>query len=197
MRKNVLYILIITLTFSCSFSIKTKNKFELSKDEKEIINNFLENELASATYRYRVNNNIVVIEKTISKKQVLHDYLSLLRNYKESLIDSVQVIKMNYELEKEPQYYWKTSDFIIEKLQTQSLEDFKKTIKTEEYFNLPQRIIFHLSVPLIINDKEAIVSFMSGSGDTGFTSINSGIILMTKNKDEKWIFKRFLGSVYY
>jgi hypothetical protein len=197
MRKKVLFVLFIILTFSCSSSIRTKEKLELSKNEKEIINNFLENELASGAYRYRVNNNIIVIEKTISKKQVLNDYLSLLRNYKESQIDSVQVIKMNNELEKEPQYYWKNSDFIIENLQTQSLEDLKRTIKTEEYFNLPQRIIFHLSVPLIINDKEAIVSFMSGSGDTGFTSINSGIVLMTKNKDEKWIFKRFLGSVFY
>ena len=40
MRKNVLLILVIILTFSCSSSIKTKEKLELSKNEKEIINNF-------------------------------------------------------------------------------------------------------------------------------------------------------------
>jgi hypothetical protein len=104
---------------------------------------------------------------------------------------------MNEELEKEPQYYWKNSDFIIKNLRTQSLEDFRKTIKNEEYFNLPKRIIVHLSVPLLINEKEALVGFMSGSGDTGFTSINSGIILMTKNNENKWVFKCFFGSVYY
>lgn len=196
MRKKALFILVIILTFSCSSSIRTKEKLELSKDEKEIINNFLENELASEAYKYRINNNIVVIETTIPKKQVLSDYLSLLINYKKSLIDSIQVVKMNKELEKEPKYYWKSSDFIIKNLQTQSREDFRKTIKTEEYFNLPNRIIFHLSVPLLINDKEALVSFMSGSGDTGFTSINSGIVLMTKNNENKWVFKCFLGSPY-
>ena len=42
MRKNLLLILVIILTFSCSTSIKTKEKLELSKNEKEIINNFLE-----------------------------------------------------------------------------------------------------------------------------------------------------------
>ena len=196
MRKNVLLILVIILTFSCSSSIKTKEKLELSKNEKEIINNFLENELSSAAYRYRINNNIVVIETTIPKKQVLSAYLSLLINYKKSLIDSIQAVKMTKELEKEPQYYWKNSDFIIKNLQTQSNEDFRKTIKTEEYFNLPNRIIFHLSVPLLINEKEALVSFMSGSGDTGFTSINSGIVLMIKNNENKWVFKCFLGSPY-
>jgi hypothetical protein len=196
MRKNVLFILVIILTFSCSSSIKTKEKLELRKTEKEIINNFLKNELASEAYRYRINNNIVVIETTIPKKQVLNDYLSLLINYKKSLIDSIQAVKMNKELEKEPKYYWKNSDFIIKNLQTQSSEDFRKTIKTEEYFNLPKRIIFHLSFPLLINDKEALVSFMSGSGDTGFTSINSGIVLMTKNNENKWVFKCFLGSPY-
>ena len=92
MRKNLLLILVIILTFSCSTSIKTKEKLELSKNEKEIINNFLENELASAAYRYRINNNIVVIETTIPKKQVLSAYLSLLINYKKSLIDSIQAV---------------------------------------------------------------------------------------------------------
>lgn len=196
MRKNVLLILVVILTFSCSSSIKTKEKLDLSKNEKEIINNFLENELASGAYRYRINNNIVVIETTIPKKQVLSDYLSLLINYNKSLIDSIQAVKMTKELEKEPQYYWKISDFIIKNLQTQSRENFRKTIKTEEYFNLPNRIIFNLSVPLLINEKEALVSFMSGSGDTGFTSINSGIVLMTKNNQNKWVFKCFLGSPY-
>jgi hypothetical protein len=196
MRKKALFILVIILTFSCSSSKRIKEKLELSKNEKEIINNFLENELASEAYRYRINNKIVVIETTIPKKQVLSDYLSLIINYKKSLIDSIHAVKMNRELEKEPKYYWKSSDFRIKNLQTQSSEDFRKTIKTEEYFNLPNRIIFHLSVPLLINDKEALISFMSGSGDTGFTSINSGIVLMTKNNENEWVFKCFLGSPY-
>jgi hypothetical protein len=181
---------------SCN-SQKVTSQFDLTNIEKEIINNFLENELASSPYRYRTNNNIVVIETAIPKKQVLNDYLSFLINYKKSLIDSIHAVKMNEELEKEPQYYWKNSDFIIKNLRTQSLEDFRKTIKNEEYFNLPKRIIVHLSVPLLINEKEALVGFMSGSGDTGFTSINSGIILMTKNNENKWVFKCFFGSVYY
>lgn len=196
MRKNLLLIQIIVFAFSCASSVRTNVKMELSKNEKEIINNFLEHELASGVYKYRINNTIVAIETPIAQKQVLQDYLSMLRNYKESLIDSIQAVKMRKELEKEHEYYWKKYDFIIKNLQTQSLEDFKKTIKTEEYFNLPNRIIFHLSVPLMINEKEALVSFMSGSGDTGFTTINSGIVLMTKNNENKWVFKCFLGSIY-
>ena len=197
MKKNIFFTLFIFFSFSCSTSVRTKKKIELSNNKKEIINNFLEHELASQVYKYRINNSVIVIETPSTKKQALKDYLSLTRNFKQSLIDSLQAVKIDKEFENEPQYYWKKNDFKIKNLQTQSLEDFRKTIKNEEYFNLPQRIIFHLSVPLMLNDKEALVSFMSGSGDTGYSSINSGIVLMSKNNENKWVFKRFLGAVYY
>jgi hypothetical protein len=197
MRKNILFILLIIFSFSCSTSVRTKKKIELNNNEKEIINNFLEHELASQVYKYRINNSVIVIETPINKKQVLQDYLSMIRNYNDSFIDSIQAVQIKKQLEKEKVYNWKKSDFTIKNLQTQSLEDFRKTIKNEDYFNLPQRIIFHLSVPLILNDKQALVSFMSGSGDTGYSSINSGIVLMSKNNENKWVFKLFLGSIYY
>lgn len=194
MKKNVLFIIIVILSFSCSSSIRTKKIFELNKTEREVINVFMEHELASDTYKYRTNNTIVVIESAIPKKQVLNDYLSFIRNYKESLIDSLQAVKMKNEFEKEQQYYWCQHDFKIKNLQTQSRENFEKTIKTEKYFHLPKRIIFHLSVPIIINDNEALISFISGEGDLGYTLINSGTILITKNNKNQWAFSQFLGS---
>ena len=168
----------------------------LSDDEKEIINSFLEYEFASNAYKFRKNDNIIVIEKSISKSKVVDDYLSVTKDYKESYMDSSQIRRIKKVVEKDTLYNWKLADFKNDKLQIQSFENFRKTLKNEEYLHLPKRLIFHLSVPILIDDENALISFMAGSGDSGFTSINSGIVLMTKNNKNEWVFKRFLGSIY-
>lgn len=193
--KYVFAIFFSIMLTSCS-SQKVTSQFDITNTEKDIINNFLKFELASDAYKYRRNSKVVIIKNAIPKKQVLDDYLSIIRNFKESLIDTLQAVKMRKEFENETQYYWKSSDFRIKNLLTQSIESFEKSIKKEEYLNLPPRIIIHLSVPLIINDKEALVGFMSGGGDLGYTSINSGLILMVRNNENKWVFEQFLGSKY-
>jgi hypothetical protein len=54
-----------------------------------------------------------------------------------------------------------------------------------------------LSTPYFINQNTALITFVSGNGQLDFNLIDSGVILMKKNKQNKWIAQSNLGSRYY
>lgn len=200
--KNLLYLLFCVLLFSCS--VQKNNKLnntltipisiesKLTETEGNIINDFIDVELKKDRYKNYKDSEIVVIEEALKKTKPLSVYAFNLK-YKKSwgkfidnwILDSLQVKKIKLELEKEEIYHWKVSDFKNIKVSLLKYEELRTIINTGAYSNFSSRLIIYLSRPLIIDDKNAFISFEIGNGQLGFASITHFTVLMRK-VNNKW-----------
>jgi hypothetical protein len=105
----------------------------------------------------------------------------------------LQIKKKKEEIQFEKQYYWKVSDFKKIKVVLLKHSAFREIIKSGQYINLPNRLIISLSTPLIIDDKNALISFDIGNGNLGYSEINHFTVLM-KKVNEKWIQYEFFDD---
>lgn len=173
----------------------------LSEVELNIVNDFLEVELNTDRYKSYKNFNFFVIEEADKKIKPIQTYLyaynewlemNKIDNIKDTenrwILDRNQIQKLNLKLESEKQYYWKITDF--KKIQVDLLKHsaFREIIKSGQYINLPNRLIIRLSTPLIIDDKNALISFDIGNGNLGYSEISNFTVLMNKFNG-KWIVK--------
>jgi hypothetical protein len=190
------------LLFSCS--VQKNNKLnntqtapisiesKLTETDGNIINDFIDFELKKDRYKNYKGFEIVVIEEALKKMKPISVYEFNLK-YKESwgkfidhwILDSLQVKKIKLELDKEVIYHWKVSDFKNIKVSLLKYEELRTIINTSAYINLPRRLIIYLSRPLIIDEKNAFISFEVGNGQLGFGSITHFTVLMRK-VNNKW-----------
>lgn len=194
--KNLFFILFITL-LSCKSqntinnNITNPNKNDLSAIEINIVNDFLTDELKKDRYKYKKNYQLIIIEEALKKQKSISTY-EFNYKYKESwgkfinkwILDSLQVKKIKEELENEEVYHWKKSDFTNLKVGILKREDLIKTTNTGEY--LRGNLIIFISRPLVINKKNAFISFDIGNGDFGNGAITHFTVLMRKVKN-KWV----------
>lgn len=191
--KKLLFFVVISLYYSCAVHNKPvqKNHNELTQIEKNIIDAFLDAELDKERYYRFKNYKYVVIEEALKKSKPLSDYEF---NYKyknswgssitEWILDSLQIKKLQVEIENEEVYHWKVVDFKKDIAYTFKFEELRKTTNTGEY--LQNRLIIYLSRPLIIDENNAFISFEIGNGDLGFYPITHFTVLMRK-KENKWV----------
>lgn len=172
----------------------------LSNNELNIVNDFLEVELKADLYKSYKNFNFFVIEEADKKIKPLYAYeFSHKEFYKRNkerdfwLLDSLQIKKKKEEIQFEKQYYWKVSDFKNIEVSTIKYEDLRTIINTGAYISLPSKLIIYLSKPLIIDDKNALISFNIGNGNSGYSEINHFTVLM-KKVNEKWIQYEFFDN---
>ena len=139
MEKLICFVSCILL-FSCSIkkteNLNTESNNKIIKESKDtkdylttiesnIVNDFLEGELVADYYkRYKGYQHVTVME-SLPKKKAIESYLYSLRESREKkdfplnkqdskkffLLDSLEIKKINSELENEPIYLWKLSDF--------------------------------------------------------------------------------------
>lgn len=212
MKKHTIIILIIIM-LSCTskktttYTIKKtpihqsiNSTSNISEIELNIVNDFLEDELKSDRYKSYENFNFFVIEEARKKSNSLYAYeFSYKEFYKQNkerdfwLLDSLQIKKKKEELEFEKQYYWKVTDFKNIKVSLLKYEEFREIIKKGQYVDLPNRLIIHLSTPLIIDDKNALISFDIGNGNLGYGAIKHFTVLM-KQVGDKWIQYEFFDD---
>lgn len=172
-------------------NITNPNKNDLSAIEINIVNDFLTDELKKDRYKDKRNYQLIVIEEALKKQKSISTY-EFNYKYKESwgkfinewILDSLQVKKIKKELESEEVYQWKESDFTNFKVSLLKFEDMRKTTNTGEY--LRGNLIIFISRPLIINKKNAFISFDIGNGDFGYGAITHFTVLMRKVND-KWV----------
>ena len=214
MEKLICFVSCILL-FSCSIkkteNLNTESNNKIIKESKDtkdylttiesnIVNDFLEGELVADYYkRYKGYQHVTVME-SLPKKKAIESYLYSLRESREKkdfplnkqdskkffLLDLLEIKKINSELENEPIYLWKLSDFKNIKM---SLITHKKIIEmsnTGEYLNLPNRLIIYLSKPLIFDSEKAFISFSIGSSFLSFNPICHFSALMIK-ENNKWV----------
>ena len=198
--KIILYFVLIGVLLSCNAkkemlvtnSISENNN--LTEIESNIINDFLDIELKDDRYKSYKDYEIVIIEEAYKKFKPLYTYeyayKDLYKHGKEIknywILDSLQIEKMKENIKFENTFHWKISDFKNIKVRLYKHEELRRIINSNEYINLPKRLIIYLSRPLIIDNNKALVSFDVGNGQLGFNSITHFTVLMNK-EEEKWI----------
>lgn len=191
--KPTIYTLIILLILSCKVQnqkfVTTKNN--VSPIESKIIIDFLTAELEKDRYKYERNYRLVIIEEALKKQKSISTY-EFNYKYKDSwgkfinewILDSLQVKKIKEELENEEVYHWKESNFTNLKVSILRREELREIINKGK--PLQNNLIIYLSRPLIINKKNAFISFDIGNGDFGYGAITHFTVLMRKAND-KWV----------
>ncbi len=195
--KNIFYILLCLLLFSCKTQKESLQNFEntillskqnnLTEVEKDIVNDFLNIELKKDRYINYKDYQYVIIEEVLKKTKPLADYEFNFK-YKKSwgktinnwILDSLQIQKIKTNLQSENQFYWKESDFKNTKVSLLKNEELRTIINTGAYIKLPHRLIIFLSKPLIIDNNSAFLSFDIGNGDLGNNAIKHFTVLMKK-----------------
>jgi hypothetical protein len=193
MKKIFLFIIFFIIFWSCS-SIN-QSKTSLNKAEISLLNSFLKQELNRVVYSRNIYDSIIIIKDATPKKQIIEDYESF--GIKSSLFDSLTILKIKKELSKETKYYFKSSDFVDKRIILKTKEEFRTSIQNHEFFKKSKELVFYLSTPYFIDKNTALITVVSGSGELGFRLIDSGVILMKKNKQNKWVAESNLGSRYY
>lgn len=184
----IIYFLIVFTSCRSQINIKHNN---LKKEENSIVNDFLKVELEKNRYKRYSNYELILVEEALKKQKSISTY-EFNYKYKESwgkfinewILDSLQVKKIKEELENEEVYYWKESDFKNFKVRLLKNEDLRKTTNNGEY--LRGNLIIFISRPLILNQKNAFVSFDIGNGDSGNGAITHFTVLMRK-VNNKWV----------
>lgn len=213
--KQLTYFVLCILLFSCSIKkneISSKESTgsidNLTATERSVVNEFLESELASDRYKYYKDYPLVIIMESLPKKKAIESYLYTQRELlelkglpskKEDIekfffLDSLEIKKINSELENETIYHWKVSDFNNKV----SLVSDKKVIEmtnTGEYLNFAQKLMIYLSKPLMLGSKKAFISFSVNI--MPFNPINHFSVLMI-NKNNKWVQSvTYFDGIYY
>ncbi len=200
--RNIVFMFILACICISQVACSTSNnksidRKELSKEEKDVINALLTQELSSLPYKLKDKDSIIIITNAISKMQVIEDYISMMSLTHNSILDSIQIAKIRRSLANEKSYHWKISDFPYFNKILKSRDELAADINSGSYVNSPSKYIFHLSLPYFIEEQQALVNFISGSSATGFSLITSGLVLMEKNGENNWTVKKNLGSKYY
>ncbi len=212
--KQIAYF-ILCILFSCSikknekpYKKSTSSIDNLTKIERNIVDDFLESELASDRYKYYKDYQLVVIMESLPKKKAIESYLYTQRELLESkgltskkedtekffFLDSLEIKKINSELENETIYHWKISDF-NKKVSIVSDKKIIEMTNTGEYLNFSQRLIIYLSKPLVLGSKKAFISFSVSI--MPFNPISHFSVLMI-NENNKWVQSvTYFDGIYY
>ncbi|WP_395064531.1 hypothetical protein [Flavobacterium sp.] len=175
----------------------------LSEVENIIVNTFLDIELKKERYKNYKDYEIFVIEESLKKMKSIESYLFSLKEWKSMykidkiedtenrfFLDSIKINNLKKNLEKEVVYHWKLTDFKNIRVSVIKNEELRRVINTGAYISLPKRINIFLSKPLIIDEKNAFLSFDIGNGELGNGAINHFTVLM-KKINGKWEQKGF------
>ena len=207
--KNLLFIIFYLSLFSCSlqnnnnlnekYTAPISIESKLTEKESNIINAFIDVELKKDRYKNYKDCEIFVIEEALQKRKSLKTYIFSKDEWNSIhkmhggkdraeiyFLDTLQINKLELELEKEEAYHWKVSDFKNLNVSLLKNEDLRTIIKTTAYRNFSPRLIIYLSRPLIIDENNALISFEVGAGQLGFHSLNHFTVLMRK-ENIKWV----------
>lgn len=210
--KKVFVISIVFLALYCSVKKNDKilsetinssvKESDITKMESDIINDFLEIELKKDRYKPYKNYPICIIKEGISRLSslIIYEYCYTDRNLpiknstnKDWILNEVQIKNIKDTLVNTTTHNWNVSDFTIINASIIEHSELTKSIKENNYTKFSETLIINLSTPLIINDKNAFITFNSHHGWFGYSTIDRCTVLLKKNKEEKWE----IDSYYY
>ena len=213
-------LLLLSLFFLLSCSARKKDNInqitqtispQLTQEEINVTNDFLDAELATDRYKNYGNLEIVLIEEAGNGISNLSVYEHAYKEWHSSgekatlednlrlgwILDTIQIkeLKRNYIIKEN--YNWKISDIKNYKVSIMKNETLRDIIKSSEYINLPEKLILYLKKPLIVVGNNALISFNIGSSALGFTSMNHYTALLKKVNDKWLISATYDDGIYY
>ena len=210
--KKTLFISISCVILSCSINKKFKESPEvlskiikesdLSEVEVTIVNNFLDIELKKDKYKNYKGYPICIVKEAIGKSTpiIIYEYCYNSRDLpikistnKDWILNEKQIKQIKDTLINSRIHHWETLDFKGLNASIIEYEDLKKSIKENNYLKYSKTLILNLSIPLIINKNSAFISFTSNEGSFGYSTIDRFMVLLKKNKEDKWE----IDSYYY
>jgi hypothetical protein len=213
--KKIIFLLLIVIFISCTSKKNTTTDKEiqllkqlkpiddtLTIEESNIVNDFLNRELASETLKYYYNLEIILIEEAGNGIENLVVYEYAYKDFHSDgnkvtaevnerlgwILDTIQIKNLKNKYIDKKQYHWKSSDIKNFKVNIMKKETFRNIIRSSEYIKLPEKIVIYITKPLMIDNNSALISFRSGSSRLGFTTINNYTALM-KKVNKKWLIR--------
>lgn len=196
--KKVLIIGMVFLALSCSVKKNNKDGSEtinptvkdknITKTERDIINDFLAIELKKDRYKPYKDYQVCFIKEGISKlaSLLVYEYCYNDRNLpiknstnKEWILDEVQIKNIKDTLITKA-HYWNVSDFTAINVSIIEYSELTKSIKENNYTKFSETLILNVSPPLIINDKNAFITFNAHNGWFGYSTIDRFTALLKK-----------------
>lgn len=200
--KKVFVLSIVFFTLSCSVKKTNKDLSQtvpliikekgITKTESDIINDFLVIELKKDRYKPYKNYPICIIKEGISKLSslIVYEYCFTDRDLpiknstnKDWILNEVKIKNIKDTLITKS-HNWNISDFTAINVSIIKLNELSKNIKENNYSTFSKTLILNLSPPLLINDKNAFITFNSHDGWLGYSTIDRCVVLMKKTKTE-------------
>jgi hypothetical protein len=209
--KYLIYTLLITIFTSC---ISQKNAPEiketqpltqlkslvdtLTTEERNIVNDFLDIELASERYKNKINNEIIVIENAGNGIENLLAYEYAYRDFHSYgnkataednerlgwILDSLQIKELKNKYSDKKEYHWKGSDIKNFKVNIMKNDTLRNYLKKDRFLELSEKLILFIKKPLMIDENNAFISIYSREGFLG-TNLDNYTALMNKTNG-KW-----------
>lgn len=184
--KNSILLLFVVIFASCTSNKNTTQNKEfqlltqlkpindsLNREENNIVNDFLDFELASERYKNYKNCEIIVIEEAgdVIENLLVYEYA-----YKDFhsygnkataddnerlgwILDTIQIKELKNTYKDKKEYHWTSSDIRNFKVSIMKNDTLRNIINTGKYINLPEKLILHITKPLILNNHNAFISF--------------------------------------
>jgi hypothetical protein len=216
--KYLIYTLLVAIFTSCSSqknAQKTKEtqplaQFKslvdtLSTEEKNILNDFLDYELASERYKYYISKEIIVIEEAGNGIENLLAYDYSYRDFHSFgnkatdedndrlgwVLDTLQIKELKIKYRDKKEYHWKSSDINNYKVSIMKNDTLRNYLKKDRFIELSDKLFLSIKKPLIIDENDAFISIYSRHGFVGHNLTNYTTLM--KKVNGKWK----IGATYW
>lgn len=210
--KYLIYTLLIAIFTSCTSQKKTPKIKEtqpltqlkslvdtLTIEEKNIVNDFLDIELASKRYKNYNNLEIIMIEDAGNGIENLLAYEYAYRDFHSDgnevtaedndrlgwILDSLQIKELKNKYSDKKEYHWKSSDIRNFKVNIMKNDTLRNYLKKDRFIDLSEKLILFIKKPIIIDKNNAFISIATRKGFLFGSGINNYTALMKKT-NRKW-----------
>lgn len=201
--KKIIYLLSFIIFQSCASKKNNENiqEYELPQKEKKIINDFITEEFSDKKYNNYKDYKIFLRRKGFSEIAALTVYGYCLQeknnrlrtaNNKDWILDSLQ-LKAIIDTLKIKKFTWKESDILNFKVSMISSEDINNVTRNNDIEKFKNSLILSISIPVLIDDKSAFISYLCIEGSYGFSTIDNFAVLLKKSQNGIWK----IDSYYY
>lgn len=196
-------ILLFVIFHSCSSYVKTNPSKSsvsyLTELEKEIINDFLDEELKKERYKNYKYLDKFVFDQSIkqiksveayiysfNEWQVMNKYHQVKDTSNLYFLNRLQIDELKSKTEDQQSYSWKENDFNNFRVKLISYKSFNTKSISKKVFFEKKSFVISISKPLIIDQKNALISFEFSNCEYVCNNINHLTVLMRKI-DSHWV----------
>lgn len=210
--KNLILIISIIICTSCLSKKRALQEKEskplvqlkvapdtLTTEENNVVNDFLDVELASERYKNYNNLEIIIIEDAGNGIENLLAYEYAYRDFHSDgnevtaednerlgwILDSLQIKELKNKYSDKKEYHWKSSDIRNFKVNIMKNDTLRNYLKKDRFIDLSEKLVLFIKKPIIIDENNAFISIATRKGFLFGSGINNYTALMKKTNG-KW-----------